>query len=207
MNTLIIIDVQKDFMPGGALAVPHGDTIVTVINKLQDYFDVVIATQDWHPKNHKSFASNHAEKKPFDRMILHGMHQTLWPDHCVQGTVGAEFYSDLITDKFSAIFRKGMDPEIDSYSGFYDNNHQLSTGLAGCLRDKGAVDLFFCGLAADICVYYTILDSILEGFSATLIEDASCPLYPDKIDDVKCELAKLGAHIINSNELVKSATL
>jgi nicotinamidase/pyrazinamidase len=206
MNTLVLIDVQKDFMPGGALAVPRGDTIVPVINKLQDYFDVVLATQDWHPKNHKSFASNHTEKKPFDRMVLHGIHQTLWPDHCVQGTVGAEFHKDLLTDKFSAIFRKGMDPEVDSYSGFYDNNHQSGTGLAGCLKDKGAIDLFFCGLAADICVYYTILDSILEGFSATLIEDASCPLYPEKFDDVKFELAKLGVHIINSHEIFKSAT-
>jgi len=203
MNTLIIIDVQKDFMPGGALAVPLGDSIVPVINKMQYYFDVVLATQDWHPKNHKSFASNHAEKKPFDKMILHGIHQTLWPDHCVQSTEGAEFHSDLLTNKFAAIFRKGMDPETDSYSGFYDNNHKLSTGLAGCLHDKGAIDLFFCGLAADICVYYSILDSITEGFSATLIEDASCPLYPDKFDDIKCELAKQGVHIINSNELVK----
>jgi nicotinamidase/pyrazinamidase len=205
MNTLVIIDVQKDFMPGGALAVPFGDNIVPVINKVQSYFDVVVATQDWHPKNHKSFASGHAAKRPFDRMILHGINQTLWPDHCVQGTDGAEFHSDLLTNNFAAIFRKGMDPEVDSYSGFYDNNHQMSTGLAGYLKDKGAVGLFFCGLAADICVYYTILDSILEGFSATLIEDASCPLYPDKFDDVKCELAKLGVHIINSNELVKSA--
>jgi nicotinamidase/pyrazinamidase len=205
MNTLVIIDVQKDFMPGGALAVPYGDTIVPVINKVQSYFDLVLATQDWHPKNHKSFAYMHAAKKPFDRMILHGINQTLWPDHCVQGTDGAEFHSSLLTNNFAAIFRKGMDPEVDSYSGFYDNNHQLSTGLSGYLKDKGAIKLFFCGLAADICVYYTILDSILEGFSATLIEDASCPLYPDKFDDVKCELAKLGVHIINSNELVKSA--
>ncbi len=206
MNTLIIIDVQKDFMPGGALAVPAGDTIVPVINKMQNYFDLIIATQDWHPENHKSFASNHAFKKPFDRMILHGTHQTLWPNHCVQGSEGAEFHSDLHTDKIAAIFRKGMDPEVDSYSGFYDNNHQLSTGLTGCLRDKGAVELYFCGLAADICVYYTILDSVMEGFSATLIEDATCPLYPDKFDDVKCELAKLGVHIIKSNELVKPVT-
>ena len=190
-------------MPGGSLPVPNGDTIVPVINKIQSYFDTVLATQDWHPKNHKSFASNHADRKPFDKMILHGIHQTLWPDHCVQGTEGAELHSDLDTDKIAAIFRKGMDPEIDSYSGFYDNNHQLSTGMAGCLKDKGSVDLFFCGLASDICVYYTILDSILEGFSATLIEDASFPLYPDKFDDVKCELAKLGVHIINSRDLVK----
>ncbi len=203
MNALIIIDVQKDFIPGGSLAVPNGDSIVPVINKIQSYFNTILATQDWHPNNHKSFASNHADKKPFDKMILHGIHQTLWPDHCVQGTDGAEFHSDLQTDKIAAVFRKGMDPEIDSYSGFYDNNHQLSTGLAGCLKDKGAIDLFFCGLAADICVYYSILDSILEGFRATLIEDASCPLYPDKFDDIKCELAKLGVHITNSRDLVK----
>lgn len=202
MKTLIIVDVQNDFMPGGPLEVPQGNTIVPVINKVQSYFDLVVATQDWHPKNHKSFASNHYEKKPFDSIILHGVHQTLWPDHCVQGSTGAELHKDMESNRIAAIFRKGMDPEIDSYSGFYDNNHQLSTGLAGYLKEKGIYDLHFCGLAADICVYYTILDSILEGFSATLIEDASRPLYPDKFDDMKCELAKSGVHIITSNELL-----
>jgi nicotinamidase/pyrazinamidase len=203
MNALIIIDVQKDFMPGGALAVPNGDRIVPVINKIVDHFDIVLATQDWHPKDHTSFASSHYAKNPFDKMLIHGIQQTLWPDHCVQGTEGADFHADLHTDKIAAIFRKGMDREIDSYSGFYDNNHQLSTGMAGYLKDKGSHDLFFCGLAADICVYYSILDSITEGFSATIIEDASCPLYPGKFDDVKCELAKLGVHIVNSHDLIK----
>ena len=201
MKTLIIIDVQNDFMPGGPLEVPRGNMIVPVINKVQSYFDLVVATQDWHPKNHKSFASSHFGKKPFDRIVLNGVNQTLWPDHCIQGSPGAELYQDIESNRIAVIFRKGMDPEVDSYSGFYDNNRQLSTGLSGYLKDKGISEVHFCGLAADICVYYSILDSILEGFYATLIEDASSPLFPDKFDDIKCELAKLGVHIITSSDL------
>jgi nicotinamidase/pyrazinamidase len=202
MKTLVMIDVQNDFMPGGPLAVSGGNMIVPVINRIQSHFDLVLATQDWHPATHKSFASNHFGTKPFDRIVLHGILQTLWPDHCIQGTAGAELDKDVESDRIAAIFRKGMDPEIDSYSGFYDNNHQLATGLAGYLRDKGVHEIYFCGLAADICVYYTILDSIQEGFSATFIEDASSPLYPEKVDDVKCELAKVGVKIINSSALL-----
>jgi nicotinamidase/pyrazinamidase len=202
MKTLIMIDVQNDFMPGGPLAIPGGNMIVPVINRLQSHFDLILATQDWHPVTHKSFASNHFGTKPFDRIVLHGSLQTLWPDHCIQGTTGAELDKAVESDRIAAIFRKGMDPEIDSYSGFYDNNHQLSTGLAGYLKEKGATEICFCGLAADICVYYTILDSIQEGFSATLIEDASSPLYPEKFDDIKCELAKMGVRIVASNELL-----
>lgn len=201
MKTLIIIDVQNDFMPGGHLEVLQGDKIVPVINSIQNLFDLVLATQDWHPENHRSFASNHHGKKPFDRIVLHGMEQILWPDHCIQGSYGAEFHPALANKKIAAIFRKGMDSEIDSYSGFYDNGHQLSTGLSGYLKERGTSEIHFCGLAADICVYYTILDAIKEGFSATLIEDASCPLDQDKFNDIKCELAKTGVHIINSNEL------
>ena len=201
MKTLIIIDAQNDFMPGGPLEVPHGNLIVPVINKIQIEFDLVVATQDWHPREHKSFASNHFEAKAFDRMVLHGKVQTLWPDHCVQGTKGAELDNKIDSARIAAIFRKGMDPEVDSYSGFYDNNHQLSTGMAGYLKDKGTNDIYFCGLAADICVYYSMLESILEGFSAALIEDASRPLYPDKFDDIKCELAKVGVRILTSDKL------
>ncbi|MGA2407930.1 MAG: bifunctional nicotinamidase/pyrazinamidase [Bacteroidales bacterium] len=202
MKTLIIIDVQNDFIPGGQLEVPGGDMILPVINRIQNYFDLIVATQDWHPKTHKSFASNHFDKKPFDRMVLHGLEQILWPDHCIQGSKGAELHPDLEINKIAAIFRKGMDPEFDSYSGFFDNGHQMNTGLVGYLKEKGTSELYFCGLAADICVYYTILDSLNEGFSATLIEDASCPLYPERFDDIKCELAKLGVHIMFSNELL-----
>ena len=201
MKTLVIIDVQNDFMPGVPLEVPEGNMILPVINKIESCFDLIVATQDWHPADHKSFASNHMYKKPFDRVFLRGAEQILWPDHCIQGSSGAEFHTDIETKKIAAIFRKGMDPEIDSYSGFYDNNHILTTGLAGYLREKGTSEIHFCGLAADICVYYSILDSISEGFSSILVEDASRPLYPDKFDDVKCELAKKGAHIISSNEL------
>jgi len=203
MKTLIIIDVQNDFMPGGSLEVPNGNTIVPVINKVQSYFDLVVATQDWHPKNHKSFASNHYGKKSFDKMVINGLLQTLWPDHCIQGSRGAELHHEIDSNRIAAIFRKGMDPEVDSYSGFFDNNHHLCTGLAGYLKEKGTSEIYFCGLASDICVYYTILDSIQEGFSATLIEDASQPLYVEKFDDIKCEIAKLGVHIVNSNEFYK----
>ncbi len=205
MKTLIIIDVQNDFIPEGPLAVPDGDQIVPVINSIQKSFDLVVATQDWHPENHRSFASNNEGKEPFDQILLNNIQQILWPDHCVQGTIGAELHPGLDSKRISAIFRKGMNPEIDSYSGFYDNNHKLSTGLAGYLKEKRASEIYFCGLAADICVYYSILDSILEGFNAVLVEDASRPLFPDKFDDIKCELAKLGVRILNSNDLTPNS--
>jgi nicotinamidase/pyrazinamidase len=197
MKTLVIVDVQNDFMPGGQLEVPHGDMIIPVINRIQEYFDLVVATQDWHPQNHKSFASNHSNKKPFEKINFHGRQETVWPDHCVQGTKGAEFHPDLETRKISAIFRKGMDPEIDSYSGFYDNGHQISTGLSGYLKEKGVTEIHFCGLAADICVYYTIMDSLKEGFSAVLIEEASCSLNYDDFINKKNKLLKMGVQVIN----------
>jgi len=203
MKALVIIDLQNDFTPGGSLEIQGGDSIVPLINRLQDHFDLLVATQDWHPKNHKSFASNHQNKKPFEKVEIQGTMETLWPDHCVQGTPGAEFHPGLKTDKIAAVFRKGMDPEIDSYSGFFDNGHKISTGLAGYLREKGVDDLYFCGLAADICVYYTIKDAIKEGFSSTLIEDATVPLSYDNFNIIKKELQKMGAHIINSNEIQK----
>jgi nicotinamidase/pyrazinamidase len=204
MKTLILIDVQNDFMPGGPLEVPGGDTIAPVINKIISNFDLVVATQDWHPKEHKSFASNHFGVKSFDKIVIKGTMQTLWPDHCVQGSPGAEIDKRINNDRIAAIFRKGMDPEVDSYSGFFDNNHELTTGLAGYLKEKGVTEIHFCGLAADICVYYSILDSILEGFSAILIEDATSALYPEKFDEIKCELAKMGVKIMKSDEISNS---
>ena len=201
MNALGIVDVQNDFMPGGSLAVPHSETIITPINRIGKYFDLVVATQDWHPKAHKSFASNHPKKKPFDRIILNGLEQILWPDHCVQGSPGADFHHMLETDKIAAIFRKGMNPETDSYSGFYDNGHKISSGLAGYLKEKKVKELYFCGLASDICVYYTIKDSLIEGFKATFIEDASRPLSVDSFYHIKKELSDSGIHIINSTEI------
>lgn len=201
MKALVIVDIQNDFLDGGSLEVPDSRSIVTPVNDLQKHFDLVVATQDWHPPNHKSFASNHAGKKPFDRIILNGLEQVLWPDHCIQGSEGANFPDSLKTDKIAAIFRKGMDPEIDSYSGFYDNGHKISTGLTGYLREKGVTDLYFCGLAADICVYYTIKDAVNEGFTATLVEDASKPLITESFAGVRSELANLGVRIISGREM------
>ncbi len=199
-KTLVIVDPQIDFMPGGALPVPEGDQIVPVINRIQKHFDLVIATQDWHPQNHVSFASNHKGLKEFDTIDLHGTKQTLWPDHCVQERPGAGFHPDLETGLVAAVFRKGMDQNVDSYSGFYDNDHKSTTGLAGYLREKKAGDLWFCGLAADICVYYSILDALKEGFRATLIEDAARPLDKKGFSAMKKELKAKGVRIVKSSQ-------
>ncbi|WED44233.1 bifunctional nicotinamidase/pyrazinamidase [Legionella cardiaca] len=198
MKTLIILDVQNDFLPGGSLAVPNSNGIIPVINRLQPYFDLVVATQDWHPANHTSFASCHEGKQPFEQIIVQGITQTLWPDHCVQGTQGAEFHPQLETLAIETIFRKGINPNIDSYSGFYDNGHDKSTGLSGYLREKGAFDLYFCGLCADICVYYTIKDALAEGFQCSLIEDATYPLNVDVFQGIKKELLSKGVKITDS---------
>jgi nicotinamidase/pyrazinamidase len=202
MKALVILDVQNDFIPGGSLEVPDGDLVVPVINRLQEYFELVVATQDWHPQKHISFASNHPGERPFNKLDLNGIDQVLWPDHCVQGTEGAMFHPDLETNRFSAIFRKGMNPYVDSYSGFYDNRHQVSTGLAGYLKDKGVTDLYFCGLAGDICVYHTIIDAIKEGFSSTLLEDASRPLRNETFVFIKKELTDKGVNIIKSGQII-----
>jgi len=138
MRALIIVDIQNDFTKGGSLEVPDGEAVVPIINDLQKYFELIVATQDWHPPDHKSFASNHKGRKPFETITLNGLEQVLWPDHCIQGSTGASFHGDLDMKKVSAIFRKGVDSEVDSYSGFYDNGHRRNTGLTGFLRDRGA---------------------------------------------------------------------
>ncbi|GHA50546.1 bifunctional pyrazinamidase/nicotinamidase [Salinimicrobium marinum] len=201
MKTLIIIDVQNDFIPGGSLAVPEGDQIVQVINAMLPKFDLVVATQDWHPSDHKSFASNHPGKEVFEKIELNGLTQQLWPNHCLRDSYGAQFHPELETKPIEAIFRKGMDPEIDSYSGFYDNGHKKSTGLAGYLKEKGAEDLNFCGLAADICIYFSLLDALKEGFSATLIEDASKALDTSGFTNIKEDIKEKGGKIITSEEI------
>jgi nicotinamidase/pyrazinamidase len=202
MKAVVIVDPQIDFMPGGALAVPYGDKIVTVINSILKSFDLVVATQDWHPQGHRSFASSYDGMDPFSETTLNGLPQVLWPDHCVQGSRGAEFHPDLDMRPVEAIFRKGMNPEIDSYSGFFDNGRLVSTGLAGYLREQGVPAIPFCGLAADICVLYTIRDAVREGFKALLIDDASYPLDSDNYGDVKEELADIGVRIVKSSSLV-----
>ncbi len=201
MKALIIVDVQNDFTSGGHLAVPRGEEIIPVVNALQKKFDLVVATQDWHPTNHKSFASNHEGKKPFDKIMLGGLQQVLWPDHCVQGTKGAELHSELETLKIETIFRKGMDPEIDSYSGFYDNGHRKNTGLAGYLRERMVKAVYVCGLAADYCVYFTAQDSIREGFLTYYIEDATRAIDPNGFEHAREELRKQGGKIVRSDML------
>ena len=173
MNALIIVDVQNDFLPGGALAVKNGDAVIPVINALQGHFDLVVATQDWHPADHKSFASSHPDKKVFEEIMLDGLLQVLWPDHCVQETNGAEFSSLLNTKKIEAIFRKGMDKNIDSYSGLFDNGKKKATGMNDYLKGRGITSIYVCGLATDYCVYFTALDGLEMGFQSTIISDAT----------------------------------
>lgn len=177
-HALIIVDIQNDFLPGGSLAVPHGDEIIPIINELQNEFDLIILTQDWHPVGHHSFASSHQSKNPFETVRLIGEEQTLWPDHCIQGTKGAEFSPLLETSKASLIIRKGMNPLIDSYSGFFDNGKLNSTGLAGYLIEKGVKKISICGLAEDFCVYYTAMDALELGFEVEIIKNATKAIDP-----------------------------
>lgn len=202
MKTLIIIDVQNDFIPGGTLAVPGGNEIISVINRLQHEFELVIATQDWHPRDHASFAFNHRDKKEFETIELQGGEQVLWPVHCVQNSHGAEFHPGLETARIETIFRKGTSQEIDSYSGFFDNAHLKSTGLSGYLKEKGANDLYFVGLAGEYCVYFSIKDALGEGFTATLIEDATRALDTSDFEEAKADILSKGGKIINSDELL-----
>jgi nicotinamidase/pyrazinamidase len=173
MNALILVDLQNDFVPGGALAVPEGDAIVPLINAIQPHFDLVVATQDWHPPEHGSFAANHPGRKVYDVIDLAGLPQVLWPVHCVQGTPGAALVSSLDTGRIARVFQKGTDPTIDSYSGFFDNGHRKSTGLGDYLRETGVTRVYVCGLASDYCVKFTALDAKQLGFETFLIEDAS----------------------------------
>lgn len=172
MKALILVDLQNDFMPGGALPVPHGDQVIPVANRVQHSFDLVVATQDWHPRDHGSFAANHPGRQPGDVIDLNGLEQVLWPVHCVQETTGAAFAPALDAHRVKRTFRKGTDPAIDSYSGFFDNGQRKSTGLSQYLRDNGVADLYILGLATDYCVKFTALDARRLGFDTHVIEDA-----------------------------------
>lgn len=171
-EALIVIDVQNDFCPGGALAVNEGDQVVPLINRLIQRFDHVVLTQDWHPAGHSSFASRHAGKQPFETIAMPYGEQTLWPDHCVQGTHGAEFHDDLEWTKAELVIRKGFRREIDSYSAFFENDHKTPTGLSGYLRERGITRVTLAGLATDYCVAYSALDARKQGFEATVLLDA-----------------------------------
>jgi len=202
-SALIVVDAQLDFMPGGSLPVNDGDKIVRVINDLLSEFDLVIFTQDWHPLNHKSFASQHPDKKTFDIIDLNGLNQVLWPDHCVQHTKGAEFHNDIkfinIRGDFY-IIKKGTDPEVDSYSGFYDNGRKNSTGLTEFLNERNIENVFITGLAGDYCCEYTAIDAAMDGFNTYFILDAIRFINQDKSSTFK-HLADANIKIIESWEL------
>lgn len=172
MRALIVVDVQNDFCPGGALAVRDGDAVVPLINRLMTDYSVVVATQDWHPHNHGSFASQHAGAKVYDMRELDGLDQVMWPDHCVQGTPGADFHPMLETERFAHVSRKGTNPNIDSYSGFFDNGHKSKTDLDAFLRAKGVTAIDVCGLATDYCVKFTAIDGRMMQYDVRLLSDA-----------------------------------
>ena len=170
---LIVVDIQNDFLPGGALAVPRGDETVAIANRLMPLFPTVVLTADWHPADHSSFASQHAGKSPYDVVPMPYGNQVLWPDHCVAGTSGADFAAGLETVRAHAVIRKGTDKNCDSYSGFLAADRKTPTGLAGYLKSRGVTTVFVCGLATDFCVAWTAQDAAVAGFKTYLIEDAS----------------------------------
>jgi len=206
MEALILVDIQKDFLPGGSLEVKEGDRVIPVANALQDYFELVVATQDYHPRDHGSFAANHEEKKPGDYIELNGLEQILWPVHCVQGTEGAEFADDLKMEKVQKVFKKGVDAGIDSYSGFYDNGHKRATGLAEYLREKKVDRVFIVGLAADVCVKFTAMDALNEGFKTVVVSDGTRAVNLQEGDYEKTmkELREKGAEIRESREIMQA---
>lgn len=203
MRALVMVDIQNDFLPGGALAVPEGDQIIPIINRLPEHFDVVVATQDWHPPEHGSFAANHLGRKPGDIVPLEGLEQILWPVHCVQETRGAAFAPGLDRRRVERIFHKGIDPRIDSYSTFFDNAHRRSTGLGDYLKARGVSDVYLAGLATDYCVKYSALDARHLGFSTYVIEDAcrGIDLVPGDVQRAIEEMKRAGVRMIRSGEV------
>jgi nicotinamidase/pyrazinamidase len=204
-SALILVDLQPDFMPGGQLAVENGDVVLPGIRRLMtsEAFPLQVATQDWHPQDHVSFASNHADRTPFETLSLHGHDQVLWPDHCVQGSPGAELHPDLPWSRVTAVIRKGMDPRVDSYSGFRNNwgpeGSRPPTGLAGFLREREVAHLFVCGLARDYCVRWTVEDGVAEGFRVTLFWDLTRSVDPEEDDALRRELLSKGVEILDGD--------
>jgi nicotinamidase/pyrazinamidase len=207
MRALLLIDLQNDFVPGGALAVPEGDQIVAVINQLQLRFELIVATQDWHPANHGSFAVNHPGRAPGDVIDLDGLPQVLWPAHCVQGSPGADFVPALDRSRWVQVFQKGTDPTVDSYSGFFDNGHRKATGLAQFLRERAVTDLYVAGLATDYCVKFTALDATALGFQTWLVEDAcrGVNLHPGDVSHAVDEMRQARVKPIHSSSLIEVA--
>jgi len=201
-DVLLVVDIQNDFCPGGALAVADGDAVVAVANDLMQRFDHVVVTQDWHPPGHRSFASSHKGRQPFEGMTMPYGHQTLWPDHCVQGSTGAAFHPRLETDRAELILRKGYHREIDSYSAFYENDKTTPTGLTGYLRSRGIARVVLIGLATDYCVHYSGLDARREGFDVLLVEDGCRAIDLDgSLARAWREMAEAGVRVVRSTDL------
>lgn len=200
MRALILVDLQNDFCPGGALAVEGGDQVISIANKLMEKFGLVVATKDWHPATHGSFAANHPWRKPGQVIDLNGLPQILWPIHCVQESFGSEFAAELDTEKISKVFFKGTDPGIDSYSTFFDNSHLKSTGLVDFLKEKGVDEVYIMGLATDYCVKYSALDAIGLGFKTKVIVDGCRGVELRKGDAKKAirEMEEKGVKVLHS---------
>ncbi len=209
MKALLLVDLQNDFLPGGSLAVPKGDEVVPVANLLQLHFDRVVATQDWHPAEHGSFASFYRAKVPGDIVELAGQPQILWPSHCVQGTPGAELAPDLERPRIEKVFFKGVDPEVDSYSAFFDNAAKRSTGLAEYLRRTGVTQLYILGLATDYCVKFSALDAARLGFETFVVEDGcrGVELMAGDCDKAFLAMRRAGVAIVSSGELLTGGAL
>ncbi len=203
-DVLLVVDVQNDFCPGGALAVPDGDAVIPVIHRIAAKFEHIVLTQDWHSPRHLSFASAHPGKHPFEQIQVGYGEQTLWPDHCLQGTRGAEFHPALHLPRAELILRKGFDPEIDSYSAFFENDRQTGTGLAGYLRERGLTRVFIAGLAYDYCAAYSALDARRLGLPAIIIRDACRAIdLNGSVAVMEKEFARAGVVLIESAELLK----
>ncbi len=207
MKALLLIDLQIDFCPGGALEVKEGDQVIPIANKLMEQFDLVVATQDWHPANHGSFAANHPWRRPGQVIDLHGLQQVLWPIHCVQDSFGAQFHPKLNQAGITKVFVKGTDPEIDSYSGFFDNGQRKATGMGEYLKEQGVTEVFVLGLATDYCVKFTALDALGLGFDTHLIVDASrgVNLQEGDVDRAVEEMQQKGIKLTQSSELLPSS--
>lgn len=206
MQALILVDLQNDFCPGGNLAVKEGDLVIPIANQLIEQFELVVATQDWHPADHGSFAANHPWRKPYQVIDLNGLEQVLWPIHCVQDSFGALFVKELNTEKITKVFPKGTDKTIDSYSGFYDNGKRKSTGMAEYLKEQGVKEVFVLGLATDFCVKFTALHAVEEGFQTNLIVQA-CRGVNLKENDVLLaieEMKSKGVEIVEDYTLLGS---
>lgn len=205
MKALLIVDMQNDFMPGGSLAVPKADALVHTINPLMEKFDLILATQDWHPKSHMSFAANHPGKKSGEIVEVEGLDQILWPVHCVIDSQGAKLVQGLRQDKIAKVFHKGTDPTIDSYSTFFDNARRKKTGLEEYLHSKKIKDIYVVGVATDYCVLYSVLDAVERGFNTYVIQDGckGIDLAPGDVDKAFQMMREAGAHLIHSKDLLK----